>query len=430
MSTRRLVARRAPVTLALAIGAVVLLFVSKGPARYDIVAEFSDVQGLVPGAQVELAGVTVGEVQSIRLGSDGYPRVQVAIDAGVRMRATGTATVRLASLSGEFNDYVSIVQGAGAPLRPGAVLERRRTTSPVSFDQAIGTFDAPTRAALSAMLSGLTRSLSGQGPALAATLRTSARALEQTASLADAVGSDGGSLRSLLASTNTIVAALDTRRADLAGAVDGVHGVLQTLAARAGAISTGVAALPSGLDAAKQTLTRGQGLIAPARALLATARPTIAQLPAVSNELRAALLVARPALRRAASVATRAPGALTALMPLLGAAKPLLAVLAPVLQRAGPMLDQLRVRLPDAFSFFANWADFTANYDANGHAARVGIVLTPAPVNVLSPDSNGAGQLAPPYLRTPGSLEGQPWTDYFKSFVDGGKAAPDVGRGR
>ena len=430
MTARSLTAGRAAATLALILGAVVLIFLTRAPPRYDIVAEFSNVQGLVPGAQVELAGVTVGEVQSIRLGSDGYPRVRMAIDNDVTMRANGTAAVRLLSLSGEFSDYVSIVQGTGARLHDGAVLDRQSTTSPVSFEQAISTFGAPTRAALSAMLGGLHQSLSGQGPALVATLRTSAQALEQTAALADAVGSDGGSLHSLLASTNTILAALEDRRGDLGSAVDGLHAVLQTLANRASSISTGVAELPAGLDAATQTLLRGQALIAPARKLLAAARPTIAQLPAVSNELRDALVAARPALSRAAAVAAIAPGALTAVMPLLRAAKPLLAVLTPVLQRAGPMLDQLRVRLPDAFSFFANWADFTANYDINGHAARVGIVLTPAPDNVLSPSSDGAGQLAPPYLRTPGSLEGQPWTDYFKSFVDGGAAEPDVARHR
>ena len=92
------------------------------------------------------------------------------------------------------------------------------------------------------------------------------------------------------------------------------------------------------------------------------------------------------------------------------------------------MLDQLRVRFPDLFSFFANWADFTSNYDANGHGARVGIVLPPTPTTVLSPSSDGAGQLAPPYLRTPGAMDGQPWSDYYKSFVDGGAPGPDVSR--
>jgi hypothetical protein len=125
-------------------------------------------------------------------------------------------------------------------------------------------------------------------------------------------------------------------------------------------------------------------------------------------------------------VAELAPSAARTLQPVLEAAGPLLRVAIPVLRRLGPMLDQLRVRLPDAFSFFANWADFTSNYDSSGHAARVGIVLPPAPLNALSPSSDGPGQLAPPYLRTPGALEGQPWTDYWKSFVAGGTPAADA----
>ena len=130
MTARSLTAGRAAATLALILGAVVLIFLTRAPPRYDIVAEFSNVQGLVPGAQVELAGVTVGEVQSIRLGSDGYPRVRMAIDNDVTMRANGTAAVRLLSLSGEFSDYVSIVQGTGARLHDGAVLDRQSTTWP------------------------------------------------------------------------------------------------------------------------------------------------------------------------------------------------------------------------------------------------------------------------------------------------------------
>ncbi|MEA2127059.1 MAG: hypothetical protein QOI80_3841, partial [Solirubrobacteraceae bacterium] len=93
--------------------------------------------------------------------------------------------------------------------------------------------------------------------------------------------------------------------------------------------------------------------------------------------------------------------------------------LGPVVERLGPMLDQARVRLPDFFSFFANWADFTGNYDANGHAARVGIVLPPTGTAEQSPDDTREGQLSKPYLRTPGALEGEPWKDFADSFVGG-----------
>ena len=91
--------------------------------------------------------------------------------------------------------------------------------------------------------------------------------------------------------------------------------------------------------------------------------------------------------------------------------------MAPVLRSAAPILDEARVRAPDFFSFFANWADFTSVYDANGHAARVGLVLPPAPTNAIDGSDPGAGSLEPPYVRTPGVLEGEPWTDYEDSFL-------------
>jgi phospholipid/cholesterol/gamma-HCH transport system substrate-binding protein len=412
--------------LAAAVVVAILLILSDGPSRYTVTAEFSDVRGLVSGAEVRLAGVTVGSVGRIWLGPSGWPRAQLSIDDDVSMRATGTAAVRMASLSGEFNRYVSIVQGGGAPLPPGSVISRARTTSPVEVDDALSTFDPASRAALTQTLSGLRATLNAEGPALAATLRQAGGALTEVSHFSNAAEGDGASLHTLLASAHILAGALAARTPQLDAAVTQSAALLHTLAGRAAAISTAVAALPASLDATRTTLADSEALIPGATRLVTDLAPAVSELPATADELREALTAARPTLREAGNVAALAPAAARAFEPVLHAAGPLLSLLTPVLTRLGPMLDQLRVRLPDAFSFFANWADFTANYDANGHAARVGVVLTPAPTNVLSPSSNGQGQLKPPYLRTPGSLEGEPWTDYFKSFVAGGTPGPDA----
>jgi phospholipid/cholesterol/gamma-HCH transport system substrate-binding protein len=403
-----------------------LLVFGRGPSQYTVTAEFSDVQGLVSGAQVRLAGVVVGSVGRIWLGADGWPRAQLSISDGVSMRSTGTAAVRLASLSGEFNRYVSVVQGSGPALASGALIPRSRTISPVEVDAALSTFDPATRAALTAALRGMRTTLSGEGPALAATLRSSEAALTEVTRLSGAVGGDGGALSLLLRSAHTLSSTLAERTPQLGAAVDSSAALLSTLSGRAQAIATSVAGLPAALDQTSAALAGVRRLAPPAARLLTAYGPAAEELPAVAGELQATLSAARPVLGRASIVTATAPGAAVAFAPLLRAAGPLLKLMTPVLRRLGPMFDQLRVRLPDAFSFFANWADFTANYDASGHAARVGIVLPPAPTNVLAPWSNGAGQLKPPYLRTPGSLEGQPWMDYFKSFVAGGSAGPDT----
>jgi phospholipid/cholesterol/gamma-HCH transport system substrate-binding protein len=384
-----------------------------GPDRRTVTAEFTDVRGLVTGAPVRLAGAPVGEVTRVSLGRDGWPRVQMAVDTDV---SPARAAVRLTSLSGEWNSYVSVVQGPFT-----SFIARSQTTSPVQVDEALSTFSPATEASLRELLGGLRTTLSGEGPALAATLRESQAGLDEVGALANDVGSDGGSLSLALQSSAAIASTLARQSPSLGGAVDRGASLLHAIAARAGALGTGLRGLPAGIDTATGTLQSARALIDPASTLLRTAKPAIDELPATAVELRDALVAARPVLSRAAGVAQTAPAAARAMTPVLHAAGPLLAVLAPVLRRMGPMLDQLRVRFPDAFSFFANWADFTSNYDSNGHAARVGIVLPPAPTNTLAPNSNGPGQLAPPYLRVPGSLEGQPWNDYAKSFVASGR---------
>ena len=121
------------------------------------------------------------------------------------------------------------------------------------------------------------------------------------------------------------------------------------------------------------------------RSLVSAASPGVAQLVPAARELSGALSAGRPALARAASFVKTVPADLRRISPLLGTATPVLKTLAPVLSASNPILDNARVRLPDFFSFFSNWADFTANYDAAGHAARVGLVFAPAPLNVIGP---------------------------------------------
>ena len=40
---------------------------------------------------------------------------------------------------------------------------------------------------------------------------------------------------------------------------------------------------------------------------------------------------------------------------------------------------------------------------------------------LIGPSDSGPGSVVRPFDRTPGSLEGEPWTDYWKSFIGGGR---------
>ena len=403
--------------LALVAVAAVLL---RGGSDYALEATFEQAHGLVEGAEVQAAGFKVGSVERIELGADGFPHVRMRIDDGYRVRRGGRANIRFFSVSGVVNRYVLLEQGSGPRLDDGATLPAGRTDQPVEIDQVLSTLDPATRADVHGLLDGLDRSTRGRGGDIDRTLRSSARALRETATLVSEVRGDGRALRTLLHDGRRVVGALAAEPAALGSSADELAGLLNTTAARQDELARGVGGLPAGLRSGRQALDRTRVAVDGLRAVVREARPGVRRLAPFARDLRPTLDAAVPALAQARTLVRDAPGDLDRVDVLLRTARPVLTRLNPVLRTANPMLDEVRVRLPDAFGFFANWADFASNYDANGHAARVGLVFPPAPTNVVGPSDPGPGNLRRPFARTPGVLEGEPWTNFRDSFVGSG----------
>lgn len=77
--------------------------------RYPIRARFSSVGGLGEGAPVKLAGVPVGEVESVRL-EDYTAEVKLSVRGGLELPRDTIASIRTSGLLGEA--YVSLSPGA------------------------------------------------------------------------------------------------------------------------------------------------------------------------------------------------------------------------------------------------------------------------------------------------------------------------------
>jgi phospholipid/cholesterol/gamma-HCH transport system substrate-binding protein len=403
--------------LVLAVVAAVLLIRGASAPTHRLVVVLDDARGLVKGGDVRVAGIRTGKVTDIELGDDGYPHVTLATTAEPRARAR--AALRLASLSGERNRYIALDPGTGARLPEDAVLGRDRTRSPVEIDDALSALTPETRRDVRAAVAGLRAGLDDRGTQIRQTLDAAPETLGNTADALRDVQADGAALKALVRDSRAISEELAAGRETVGSAVEETAALLAITARRDRELEATVARLPGALRSANGTLSRAQHTVPVLDDVVQTAAPGVRQLPAAATELRATLRSAEPLLTSARRLTSGAPRELRALEPLLREATPVIVRATPVLRRLGPMLDQARVRLPDFFSFFSNWADFTANYDAGGHAARVGIVLPPGGTNVQEPDENGEGQLSRPYLRTPGALEGEPWRDFEDSFVGG-----------
>ncbi|WP_320670207.1 MlaD family protein [Patulibacter defluvii] len=390
-----------------------------------VVAEFDAVPGLVEGAEVERAGVRVGRVERIAL-VDGRPRVTLRLREGERLHRGARADLRIVSLSGQLNRVVALADGRGPRLRDGATLGLARTDQPVEIETVLATLDPPTRRAVRELVAGADRATAGRGEALAATLRRASRTLAAAeGAIADATA-DGAALRQVVTTTRRVTDALAAGDGEqrTAAAVDRLAAVVGDSASEQAALRDALAALPDGLRAPRATLDRFRRQLPRLRTTARRARPAVDQIAAAAPELRTTLAAAGPVLRQTEAVVTDGPRQLGAVAPLVAEATPVLRTATRALRQANPILDESRVRLPDFFSFFSNWADATANYDANGHGFRVGLTFPPAPLRVASPDGQDAGHLARPFLRPPGSLQGEPWNGWRSSLLTAGSDAP------
>ena len=107
-----------------------------GGNRYQVDAEFDTVSGLRPGATIEIAGVEVGRVKSIRLNED-RAVATFAINDGIKLYDDTIASVKTRGIIGE--KFVSLSPGGGgAELKPGGRI--RDTESGLDLEELVSQY--------------------------------------------------------------------------------------------------------------------------------------------------------------------------------------------------------------------------------------------------------------------------------------------------
>jgi len=208
----------------------------------NVKAAFVSAEGLVPQAEVRVAGVQVGHVLDMAGGPGGTTLVHMQVDPSLRLRSDVRAVVRPKTLLGE--KYVELIRrpGSQAPyLRDGQTIPRAQTGSAVEIDDVLNNMDPQTRQAFSDMLQQLGVALDGRSgdinssiPSLdqtAANLRPLARTAEARQQQIDriltdlnvimaALADENEALGQIVDSGNTAMGAIAQRDQDLAGTVD------------------------------------------------------------------------------------------------------------------------------------------------------------------------------------------------------------------
>jgi ABC-type transporter Mla subunit MlaD len=405
--------------------AVVALVVAIGGSSdtYEVDAVFEDVRGLIPGGDVKAGSDKVGTVTDITLGDDGLPLVTMEIDDDFQLYRGAFADIRLASNVGGVNRFVDLEQGEGEELGDGATLGPSATDQPVDLDLAVSDLDPRTRDKAAALLAAIDASLRDRGADIDRGLRHSAAALGETANVLAQVTSDREAIRTLVGEGRRVVGALAASPSDLGEAAERLALVLETTAGRQAELGRSIEVLGPALAGARGTLERLDAAIPNLTDLAVALRPAAAEIVPTARLIRPAIGALRPLIDVAQGVIDAAPGQLRRLRPVIRVTIPVLEYLDPLYDGLGPMMDYLRAFGPETVNFFTLLADTTSSYDANGSMIRSttpGIPFARHP-EIIDAADPGPGLVERPFIRTPGSLEGEAWENYWKSFIGGGK---------
>ena len=412
----------------IALAAILVLVITlRSDGTYEVKAVFEDVRGLIPGGAVKAGSDKVGTVEDITLGEDGLPVVTMSVDSDFPLRQGAFADIRLASNVGGVNRFVDLEEGHGPELPDGATLGPSDTDQPVDLDLAVSELDPKTRAEASAVLAAVDATIRGRGDDLDLALRYSADALGETANVLAQVTYDRAALKTLVGDGRTLVGALAASPNDLGEAAQRIAGVLDTAAARQEELARATSALGPGLTQARTTFERLDEALPNLADLTVALRPAVAEIVPTVRRIRPAIAALKPLLAEARGLIEEAPAELRKIKPVLRAAVPVLEYLPKLLDAFGPMLDYMRAFGPETINFFTLLADATSSYDAAGNMIRstVPLIQFDRHPEVVDAADSSPGVVERPFLRLPGSLEGEPWRGYYKSFIGGGKRIED-----
>ena len=424
--------------LVLAIIAVGFVLFGGGDSGHKYRLLFETGGQLVEGNQVLIGGTPVGSVDKIELRDDAMAEVSISVDEPLR---DGTsAVIRSTSLSGVANRYISVTPGPDnePELDDNAVITEVDTTTPVDLDQLFNTIREPERQALRNIIQGSAAVYEGKGPEANETYKYLSPSLTATTKLISELNADQRVFEDFLVKGARTVSAIAERRDDLSALTSNGNEALGAIASQNQSLDRALRALPPALRQANTTFFNLRPTLDDLDDLVDVAKPTTKNLAPFLRQLRPVIAKSVPVFKDL-RIAVNKEGknndladATAKLVPLQQAADRGSEVTVQALADSEENFAFLRPYAPDLLNTVGKLGQITANYDADGHIARV----QPAGMSIFQ---NNAGSLDPiptttqfagygpfgspnfkVFRRCPGG-QTQPAADGSTPFLDGGQ---------
>jgi phospholipid/cholesterol/gamma-HCH transport system substrate-binding protein len=335
---------------------------------------------LVKGDNVQIGGRAVGSVKSIALTSNNQAAVRIGVSEPYAPLREGTqAIIRLTSLSGIANRYVALSPGPGTntALGDGATLNTSQTTTAVDLDQLFNSLDPKARKDLQGLIKGFSTQYEGKAQEAADSTKYFNPLLSSARRLVNETTQDEDALTRFIVSSSRTVTAIAARRDDLADLVGNANATTGAIASENRALSAALALLPTTLRRGNSTFVNLRATLDDLDPLVADSKPATKDLAPFLRELRPLVRDSKPTIEDL-STAVRRPGAnndlveATRLLPgFQQVASPAFKSGTGALQKSQPVLEFVRPYIPELVGWFRDFGQGAANYDANGHYARI-----------------------------------------------------------
>ncbi|MEV6631722.1 MCE family protein [Actinoplanes sp. NPDC051470] len=215
-------------------------------------ARFTDVTSVLPGDDVRIAGVKVGQVSEVRLIDGATAELALTVDQAIPIPANVHAAVRYRNLVGQRYVALTNQPGASENLRQGGLIPLAQTSPALDLTVLFNGF-GPLFTALSpddvnTLAYEIIQVFQGEAG-------TVSGLLEHTASLTSTLADRDAVITRVIDNLNTVLATLDEHRDQLSGSVAALQQFVSGLAADREAIGDAVTNI-SGVTSATAGLLR------------------------------------------------------------------------------------------------------------------------------------------------------------------------------
>lgn len=370
------------VTLGVLVCAIVLVasLIFGGDSGHKYTLKFQNAGLIVPGNQVLVGGHAIGTVKSVGLSDDNEAEMQISVDQ--LLHEGTTAIIRKSSLSSVHSHYIALTMGAdNAPeLEDDTILGEGSTTAAVELDQFFNVFDEKTRDGWRNYIRGVAAIYAGNAAEDAnKTFKYTGASFSSTQRLFAELADQDTRLGEFVNNTSGFVTNLSEVAPQLTQSVSNSNTALGAIASENQSLSLALQELPPTLRQGNTTFVNLRAALDDVQPLLAAnGRAADAGLAGfLKNNLRPVLKRAKPVFSDLATAASR-PGpnndlsdVESSLIPLHDVAEPAVDATIRNYNASQGEIAETRAYAPDIFSSFARLGASAANYDGNGHYARV-----------------------------------------------------------